>query len=163
MFAAPAVLSRVRAGLGRAGAGPSRALPARWLCDAADGEKARLEAFLRSASRPKMGEARAKQSAGQKALDLARHLGAMEGITLDQLAAMGTIELKKLGLEPQERKRLLRHTYKLRTGWTPPPEGTEERPHAWRLWTRPAAPPGQEGDARASARREEASREASNS
>ena len=163
MFLAPATLSRVRAGLGRAGAGPSRALPARWMCAAAEGEKARLEAFLRSASRPKMGAARAKQTAGQKALDLTRHVGAMEGVTLEQLAAMGTVELKKLGLEPQERKRLLRHTFKLRTGWEMPPVGTEERPHAWRLWQRPAAPPGPEGDARAAARRDEVARAVSDS
>ena len=41
--------------------------------------------FLKLASRPKMGLAKAKQSAGQRAIDLSKHASKFQGMTLEEL------------------------------------------------------------------------------
>ena len=59
-------------------------LPARrMLCDTAG--PSQIEEFLRRASRPKMGKAKAKQSAGQRAIDLTKHLSKFEDMSYEQL------------------------------------------------------------------------------
>ena len=59
-------------------------LPARrMLCDTAG--PSQIEDFLRRASRPKMGKAKAKQSAGQRAIDLTKHLSKFEDMSYEQL------------------------------------------------------------------------------
>ena len=53
------------------------------LCDTAG--PSQIEEFLRRASRPKMGKAKAKQSAGQRAIDLTKHLSKFEDMSYEQL------------------------------------------------------------------------------
>ncbi|KAL1529120.1 hypothetical protein AB1Y20_000080 [Prymnesium parvum] len=107
--------------------------PARWLCAASEAQAAELSSFLRNASRPKMGKAKAKQSAGQRALDLLKHLPRLEGTSLPQLLRMKSKQLAKLGMPCQERKRLLKFTHKVKCGWTY--EGKKEG--NWRAWRDP--------------------------
>ena len=83
-----------------------------------------------------MGLAKAKTSAGQKAMDLTKHLKKLQEIPFDDLMKANTRVLKKMGLSPQERKRILAHTDKVRLGWTPPPGGK-----GWRHWARPTSGP----------------------
>mmetsp|Transcript_5482 Transcript_5482/g.10806 ORF Transcript_5482/g.10806 Transcript_5482/m.10806 type:complete len:143 (-) Transcript_5482:256-684(-) len=78
--------------------------------------KALIHKFLERASRPKMGKARAKQSAGQRALDLTKQAKNFEDIDLPALLRLDGKALKELGLPCQERKRLLKFTAKANQG-----------------------------------------------
>ena len=80
------------------------AVRARMLCaDAEPDGKAALEAFLKNISRPKMGQARAKQSAGQRAMDLSKQLSKLDGLTLDELLRIDGATLKEKGVPTQAR------------------------------------------------------------
>eukprot|EP00320_Phaeocystis_rex_P005980 CAMPEP_0119071602 /NCGR_PEP_ID=MMETSP1178-20130426/52160_1 /TAXON_ID=33656 /ORGANISM="unid sp, Strain CCMP2000" /LENGTH=90 /DNA_ID=CAMNT_0007053543 /DNA_START=210 /DNA_END=482 /DNA_ORIENTATION=+ len=63
-----------------------------------------------------MGKARAKQSAGQRALDLTKQAKNFEDIDLPALLRLDGKALKELGLPCQERKRLLKFTAKANQG-----------------------------------------------
>lgn len=95
----------------------SRLLGARRLCGAADAGQAELLDFLRNASRPIWGRAKAKQSGGQAALDLTKQLPRLEGLDLRGLLACKTAELKERGVPVRERKRMLNFIDKYRQGW----------------------------------------------
>ena len=101
-----------------AGALPSR-LSCRPFCSGVSEESTALvEKFLERASRPIMGKARAKQSAGQRALDLTKQAKNFEGMDLPALLRLDGAALKKLGVPCQERKRLLKFTAKANQGQT---------------------------------------------
>lgn len=68
----------------------------RWFCNAGD-SSGELATFLSNASRPKMGKAKAKQSAGQKALDLMKQLPRLEGLTLPDFLGLRSADLRKRG------------------------------------------------------------------
>ena len=80
--------------------------------------KALVQSFLQRASRPKMGKARAKTSAGQRELDLTKQAKNFEGMDLTALLRLNGAKLKELGLPCQERKRLLKYTAKANQGQT---------------------------------------------
>ena len=86
----------------------------RALCSSANAEV--LE-FLRAASRPIMGKAKAKQSAGQKAVDLTKQVNRLEGLSMDGLLRVDGAELRRRGVPCQERKRLLNFLDKYRQGF----------------------------------------------
>ena len=101
-----------------AGAWPPR-LSCRQFCSGVSEESTALvEKFLERASRPIMGKARAKQSAGQRALDLTKQAKNFEGMDLPALLRLDGAALKKLGVPCQERKRLLKFTAKANQGQT---------------------------------------------
>ena len=79
--------------------------PTRALCDAAadadEARKAELQEFLRSASRPIMGKAKARQSAGQKELDLTKQMKNLDDLDLHGLLRLGGEELKNRGVPCQ--------------------------------------------------------------
>ena len=104
--------------------GPMRAplcVPLRRLCDGppppSEEEKARVLKFLRVASRPIQGMGKAKQTAGQKALDLTKQASRLEDLDLNGVLRCDTKELKKRGVPVQDRKRLLKFTRKYVQGW----------------------------------------------
>ena len=74
-------------------------MPGRALCTEASDEakKALVQRFLDAASRPKMGKGRAKQSAGQRALDLGKQAKSLEDLDLPQLLALDGAALKASG------------------------------------------------------------------
>ena len=126
---------------------PPRGL-SRGLCtDAAEASKAELELFLKRASRPILGQAKAKTSSGQKVLDLTKQMSRLQDLTLPELCKVKGEELKRRGLPVQERKRLLRYTAKQRTGWTwmPAAHSNPNAPdggftkHVWRGWIPPTS------------------------
>ena len=85
--------------------------------------------------RPKMGVAKAKQSAGQKALDLTKQANRMKDMDLKALLHTDGKKLKELGLPVQERKRLLNFIDKYLRGYK-----HDGRPgqHAWKGWRAPS-------------------------
>mmetsp|Transcript_2428 Transcript_2428/g.5481 ORF Transcript_2428/g.5481 Transcript_2428/m.5481 type:complete len:140 (-) Transcript_2428:303-722(-) len=112
------------------------AMPGRALCTDADAAAAAaLELFLKNISRPKMGQAKAKQSAGQRAVDLTKQLNKLKGLTVEELTLMSSAELKRRGLPTQERKRIISFGHKLRTGWEH--DGLVREKHAWKGWRAP--------------------------
>ena len=127
----------------RAVAPPPRPLllRARGLCESAaeEGRKAELLEFLRSASRPIMGKAKARQSAGQKPLDLTRQMKNLDDVDVGALLRMGGAELARRGVPVQERKRLLRFTDKYVQGYRH--DGRQGK-HAWRGFLPPYKQPG---------------------
>ena len=73
-------------------------LGARSLCEAADeARKAELLEFLRCASRPIMGKAKARQSAGQKALDLTKQAKNLDDLDLRALVRCDQPRLPERG------------------------------------------------------------------
>ena len=90
------VFSRARAAPAPACFNPLRSQQ-RWLCGISDEQKAEVETFLRNISRPIMGKAKAKQSAGQKALDLTKQLSRLDDVDMDTLLRMNSAELKNRG------------------------------------------------------------------
>lgn len=127
----------------RAVAPPPRPLlqRARCLCDAAEdeGRKAELLEFLRTASRPIMGKAKARQSAGQKPLDLTKQMKNLEDVDVGALLRMGGPELARRGVPVQDRKRLMRFTDKYVQGYRH--DGRQGK-HAWRGFLPPYKQPG---------------------
>lgn len=119
---------------------------ARTLCDAAEDEekaaarKAELQEFLRAASRPVMGKAKARQSAGQRALDLTKQLKNLDDLDVRGLAKVDGAELKRRGVPVQERKRLLRFTDKYVQGFRHDGRTTK---HSWKGWQAPYMQPEQ--------------------
>ena len=93
-----------------------------------------LEGFLKAASRPIMGLAKAKQSAGQKALDLTKHTNRLADMDLNGLLRTNREQLKKLGVPVQERKRIMRFVDKYLQGYRH--DGREGK-HAWKGWKPP--------------------------
>ena len=81
------------------GAGISNldAVRRRCLCGVTDAQTSELEDFLKNASRPKMGKAKAKQSAGQRELDLTKQLSRLGGTPLTDLLRMDSAALKEQG------------------------------------------------------------------
>ena len=77
----------------------SRFRSQRWLCGVTDEQKAEVESFLKNAQRPKMGKAKAKQSAGQKAIDLMKQASRVNEGTLDDLLRMDSKQLKEKGVQ----------------------------------------------------------------
>ena len=128
-----------------AAAAPPRTPPlllratSRALCDAAPDpdelRKKELLDFLRTASRPIMGKAKAPQSAGQRAIDLTKQLKNLDDLDLRALLRLDTEALKKRGLPCQERKRLLSYTDKYVQGWRPDTRAMGK--NAWRSWRPP--------------------------
>ena len=102
----------------------------RGLC--ADAKQAEVLEFLRCASRPKMGKAKAKQSAAQRTLDLTKFAGKFED--LPTLLRMKTPELKDAGVGCQERKRLVNFIDKYLQGYRHDGRGGK---HAWKGWMPP--------------------------
>ena len=104
------------------GAPSSRLLPppvcaCRPFCSGVSEESTALvQSFLERASRPIMGKARAKQSAGQRALDLTKQAKNFEGMDLPALLRLDGAALKKLGIPCQERKRLMKFSAKANQG-----------------------------------------------
>ena len=102
---APSALSR----LWPVAAPPLLAARARPLCDEAaadEARKAELLEFLRSASRPIMGQAKARQSAGQRPIDLTKQMKNLEDLSFHELLRIDGAELKKRGVPVQDRKRI---------------------------------------------------------
>ena len=60
-----------------------------------EASKAELLAFLKAASRPKLGLGKAKQSSGQKALDLTRQANVFDDLDLPGLLRLKSSDLKK--------------------------------------------------------------------
>ena len=85
--------------------------------------------FLRVASRPIMGKAKARQSAGQKALDLTKQLKNLDDLDMGALLRADGAELKRRGVPVQERKRLLKFTDKYVQGYRHDGRGGK---HAWK-------------------------------
>jgi len=114
---------------------PRTGFAQRALLMSTDAAKAQVEEFLRAASRPKMGVAKAKQSAGQKALDLTKQANRMKDMDLKALLQTDGRKLKELGLPVQERKRLLNFIDKYLRGYK-----HDGRPgqHAWKGWRAPS-------------------------
>ncbi len=90
--------------------------------------------FLAAASRPIMGKAKAKQSAGQKALDLSKHESKLADLDFAVLLRADGEQLKELGVPVQERKRILHFLDKYKQGWR---HDGREGPDAWKGWTAP--------------------------
>ena len=67
------------------------------MCGVTDEQKAEVETFLRNISRPIMGKAKAKQSAGQRALDITKQSSRLDDVDMDTLLRMDSAELKKRG------------------------------------------------------------------
>ena len=108
---------------------------ARSLCSGpSEASKATVTEFLRVASRPIQGKAKAKTSAGQKALDLTKSASKLEDLDLGGVLRCDGKELKRRGLGVQERKRLLKYTHKYLQGWR-----HDGRPgkRAWKGWAAP--------------------------
>ena len=112
-------------------------MPGRALCTEASDEakKALVQRFLDAASRPKMGKGRAKQSAGQRALDLGKQAKSLEDLDLPQLLALDGASLKERNVGCQERKRLLKFIAKANQGYTL--KGKD-----WRSFQEPLGPQG---------------------
>ena len=111
----------------------------RALCDAAseaaeEARKAELLEFLRCASRPIMGKAKARQSAGQKALDLTKQMKNLEDLDLAAVVRLNSAELKKRGVPTRDRKRLLNYADKYAQGYRH--DGRLGK-HAWKGWLPP--------------------------
>ena len=81
-----------------------------------------------------MGLAKAKQSAGQRAMDLTKQLSKLDGLALDDLLRVNGAALKERGVPTQERKRILKFTDKVRNGWA---HDGRTGTHAWRGWKPP--------------------------
>lgn len=111
---------------------------ARAFCSAEAG-KAELLEFLKSASRPIMGKAKAKQSAGQKPLDMTKQASRLDDLDLPGLLRCDSEELKRRGVPCQERKRLLNFADKYRQGYRH--DGRQGK-RAWRGWLPPYRQPG---------------------
>ena len=94
-----------------------------------------LETFLKLISRPKMGNAKAKMSAGTKALDLPTQLSKLEGMAVDDLLKADGRELRRRGVPTQERKRILAYTEKVRRGWLH--DGRARTKNDWKGWKPP--------------------------
>lgn len=120
---------------------PHLALFARTLCSSGptDEQKAEVLEFLRAASRPIMGKAKAKTTAGQKALDLTKQAGRLEDVDITGLLRLTTEDLRERGVPCQERKRILNYTDKYLQGFR-----HDGRPgkHAWKGWVAPYRQPG---------------------
>lgn len=101
--------------------------------------KAEVLEFLRAASRPIQGKAKAKTSAGQMALDLTRHASRLEDLDLKGVLRCDGAELKRRGIGCQERKRLLKYTYKYLQGYR---HDGREGDKAWKGWLAPYRLPG---------------------
>lgn len=120
----------------------------RGLCEAADAGvdeavKAEVREFLRVSSRPIMGQAKKKRTAGQKAVDLLKHEGRFEDVNLHELLRMDSEELKRRGLQPIERKLILRYGDKFKQGYRH--DGRAGK-HAWKGWLPPYRQPGHPSD-----------------
>ena len=89
-----------------------------------------------------MGIAKAKQSAGQKALDLTKQANRLGDLDMPALLRCDREKLKELGVPVQERKRLLRFLEKYRQGYR-----HDGRPGkmAWKGWVPPYRLPGAPG------------------
>ena len=105
----------------------------RTLC--ADAAQAEVLEFLRAASRPKVGKAKAKQSAGQKALDLTKQANRLGDMDMNGLLLTNGKQLKEMGVPVQERKRMLNFIDKYLQGYR-----HDGRPgkHAWKGWREPS-------------------------
>ena len=104
----------------------------RALCsEVSEESKAAVLDFLKAASREKMGLAKAKQSAGQKALDLTRLAKQFDDLDLPGLLRLKTADLKQRGVGVQERKRMLRYMAKANQGFV-----VKGKPY-WRNWVDP--------------------------
>ena len=131
--------SAAAASSSRLTARPSLFRASRALCDAAseaaeEARKAELLEFLRCASRPIMGKAKARQSAGQKALDLTKQMKNLEDLDLAAVVRLNSAELKKRGVPTQDRKRLLNYADKYAQGYRH--DGRLGK-HAWKGWLPP--------------------------
>lgn len=93
-----------------------------------------LESFLVAASRPIMGKAKARQSAGQKALDLTKQLNRLKDFDIPTLLRASSKQLKDVGVPVQERKRLLNFLNKYKQGYR---HDGREGPKAWLGWQPP--------------------------
>jgi hypothetical protein len=120
--------------LARALVARSRALSRAFCSSVDEASKAAVLEFLRTASRPIMGKAKAKQSAGQKAIDLTKQANRLEDLDLQGLIRVDGAELRRRGLPCQERKRLLNFIDKYRQGFRH--DGRQGK-HAWRGWLQP--------------------------
>lgn len=132
---APGRVAAACAAFAAAPPAPRRLAFARALCTSAeDASKAEVLEFLRAASRPIMGKAKAKQSAGQKALDLTKQANRLDGVDMAGLMRIKSAELESRGVPCQERKRILRFVDKYRQGFRHDGRGGK---HAWKGWKAP--------------------------
>ena len=81
-----------------------------------------------------MGKAKARQSAGQKALDLTKQMKNLEDLDLAAVVRLNSAELKKRGVPTQDRKRLLNYADKYAQGYRH--DGRLGK-HAWKGWLPP--------------------------
>lgn len=108
----------------------TRAVGLRALCS--DAAQQEIQTFLANTSRPKMGQAKAKQSAGKKIIDMSKQSSRLEGLDMAALLRTTGADLKTRGLPVQERKRLLRFVDKVRQGYV-----HEGKPGDWKGWRAP--------------------------
>jgi hypothetical protein len=106
----------------------------RHFCAKSSGAMMDVEEFLRVASRPIMGKAKAKQSAGQRAIDLTKQASKLADLDFPALLRTNSRQLKELGLGVQERKRLLNFVDKYLQGWRHDGRGGKR---AWVGWQPP--------------------------
>lgn len=110
----------------------------RALCDAApdadEARKAEVLEFLRSASRPIQGKAKAKQSAGQRAVDLTKQMKNLDDVDLHAILRMSREDLVKRGVPVQDRKRLMNFANKYVQGYRH--DGRQGKA-AWKGWLPP--------------------------
>lgn len=127
-------------GVASGGARPLLVPRARRLCEAVaeEARKAELTEFLRTVSRPIMGKAKARQSAGQKPLDLTKQLKNLDDLDLRTLLRLDGAELKRRGVPVQDRRRLLRFTDKYVQGFRH--DGRQSK-HSWRGFIAPYQQP----------------------
>lgn len=105
---------------------------ARNLCT--DATKNLVEQFLKAASRPKFGKAKAKQSAGQKPVDLTKQASRLGELDFAALLRTKGAALKEMGIPVQERKRMLNFLDKYRQGFRH--DGRTGK-HSWKGWRAP--------------------------
>ena len=106
-------------------------LARRALCtEVSEESKQQILKFLGAASRPKMGKAKAKQSAGQRALDLSKQAKNLDDLDMAQVLSLNGAELKKRNVPCQDRKRMLRFINKANQGFT-------MAGATWRSWREP--------------------------
>ena len=111
----------------------------RSLCSEVD--KGAVVQLLKRMNRPKMGQAKAKTSAGKKALDLDKGASKLPGDwTVERLLKTNTKELREHGFGCQERKRMLKFLEKVRQGWIHKEAAGGLEKHLWRGWRPVIAP-----------------------
>ena len=93
--------------------------------------KVLVQRVLEAASRPKMGKARANQSAGQRGLDLSKQAKNLEDLDLPALLRLDGTALKARNFPVQERKRLLKFVAKANQ------PGYTLTGRTWRSWREP--------------------------